>query len=124
MPRAQPLDRVPVPPPTLQATNDARNRKGSMPTPYAVTLPAPSSHTYLFCFRPRPRPHPTPTHPQATNDARNRKGSVSTFLRGTGRQSERVLSAQQDIGLLFKQMVEDVERNQATQVGGGLRRVG
>lgn len=53
---------------------------------------------------------------QATNDARNRKGSVSTFLRGTGRQSERVLSAQQDIGLLFKQMVEDVERNQATQV--------
>lgn len=60
-------------------------------------------------------PHP----PQATNDARNRKGSVSTFLRGTGRQSERVLSAQQDIGLLFKQMVEDVERNQATQARRG-----
>ncbi|KAG2452271.1 hypothetical protein HYH02_003295 [Chlamydomonas schloesseri] len=53
---------------------------------------------------------------QATNDARNRKGMISTFLRGAGRQRDNVLSAQQEISLLFKQMVDDVERNAATQV--------
>ncbi|GFR52700.1 hypothetical protein Agub_g15327 [Astrephomene gubernaculifera] len=53
---------------------------------------------------------------QATNDARNRKGTVSTFLRGSGRQRENVLSAQQEITLLFKQMVDDVERNHGSQV--------
>ncbi|GLC73394.1 hypothetical protein PLESTF_001370600 [Pleodorina starrii] len=53
---------------------------------------------------------------QATNDARNRKGMVSTFLRGGGRQRESVLAAYQDVTLLFKQMIEDVERNQGTQV--------
>ncbi|GIL75629.1 hypothetical protein Vretimale_15152 [Volvox reticuliferus] len=53
---------------------------------------------------------------QATSDARNRKGVVNTFLRGSGRQRDAVLSAYQDLMLLFKQMIEDVERNQATQV--------
>ncbi|EFJ50232.1 hypothetical protein VOLCADRAFT_116951, partial [Volvox carteri f. nagariensis] len=53
---------------------------------------------------------------QATNDSRNRKGIVNTFLRGSGRQRDTVLTAYQDVTLLFKQMIEDVERNQATQV--------
>lgn len=41
---------------------------------------------------------------------------VNTFLRGTGRQRENVLSAHGEITLLFKQMIDDVERNQANQV--------
>ncbi|KXZ47359.1 hypothetical protein GPECTOR_36g81 [Gonium pectorale] len=53
---------------------------------------------------------------QATNDSRMRKGTIRTFLRGSGRQRENVLSAQQEITLLFKQMIDDVERNQAAQV--------
>ncbi|KAG2497180.1 hypothetical protein HYH03_004769 [Edaphochlamys debaryana] len=53
---------------------------------------------------------------QNSNDARSRRGMVSTFVKGYGRQRDNVLNAQAEITTLFKQMVDDVERNHATQV--------
>jgi hypothetical protein len=59
--------------------------------------------------------------PQATNDARNRKGMIGTFLRGSGKKSDNVLTAQQDLTKELADMIEDTTRNAGTQVGAAPR---
>ncbi len=96
---------MPVPPPharTRPPDHLLPDRIGASPAPVRAHVP-------------RLRP---PAPPQQTQDARSRKGAVSTFLKGTGRQRESLLGAQEELSLLFKQVVDDVERNNGTQVRG------
>lgn len=45
-----------------------------------------------------------------------RKGQVVTFVRGTGKPDDSILRAKDEVAQLFRQMIDDVERNHATQV--------
>jgi len=56
------------------------------------------------------------TASQVQNEARIRQGQVMTFFKGTGKPEEAMLSANDDVAALFREMIHDVERNYATQV--------
>uniref|UniRef100_A0A7S3QKR7 Meckelin n=1 Tax=Dunaliella tertiolecta TaxID=3047 RepID=A0A7S3QKR7_DUNTE len=53
---------------------------------------------------------------QVQNEARIRQGQMLTFLKGTGKPEEAMLAANDDVSALFREMINDVERNYATQV--------
>ncbi len=53
---------------------------------------------------------------QSAEDARMRKGYVPTILGGFGNTSKGHLSARQEIANVFKQVINDAERNSATRV--------
>lgn len=53
---------------------------------------------------------------QALQDSQMRRGSLTTFLKGSGKGPDSNHKGQQELASLFKQMVEDVERNHATRV--------
>ncbi|MEW5313740.1 MAG: hypothetical protein WDW38_005281 [Sanguina aurantia] len=52
----------------------------------------------------------------AGEEARQRKGYVGSFLRGQGRAREEPLRANDEIADMFKGIIDDAERNHATQV--------
>ena len=54
---------------------------------------------------------------QAAAEARMRKGQVTAFIKGWGRPEDAQLGTQDKVAALFRGMIEDVERNHATQVG-------
>ncbi|KAF5827901.1 Meckelin [Dunaliella salina] len=53
---------------------------------------------------------------QVQHEARIRQGQMLTFLKGTGKPEEAMLAANDDVSALFREMINDVERNYATQV--------
>ncbi|KAL6762615.1 hypothetical protein V8C86DRAFT_611981 [Haematococcus lacustris] len=53
---------------------------------------------------------------QAAADARQRKGNVSSLIKGTGKPNDSLLKARDEVAELWKQMVDEVERNHAVQV--------
>jgi hypothetical protein len=53
---------------------------------------------------------------QLAAEARARKGAVTSFIKGTGRPEEAALATQESVAALFRDMVQQVERNHVTQV--------